>query len=232
MNILPNSISLESALLLGTGLVLGIRHAFDRDHVAAVTHFVSLEPNPLKSAWFGLRWALGHAISVALLGVLILWFNLKFDPSFERTAELFIGIALVALGIWRLFLLWQERQHSHEHLHPENKSKHSHSHSHEPGSPHVHWLAPTLVGIMHGAAGTVEIFVLIPLTFMASRWLAASYILLFSAGCAFSMTLYGYLAGHFYHCTNQAGRKIYQVLVVLTSLSGFVLGAVWILKNI
>ncbi len=75
-------ISLKSALLLGTGLVLGIRHAFDRDHVAAVTHFVSLEPNPLKSAWFGLRWALGHALSVAFLGVLILWFNLKFDPSF------------------------------------------------------------------------------------------------------------------------------------------------------
>ena len=74
----------QAVLLLLTAVVLGMRHAFDRDHVAAVTHFISLEPEPLKSAWFGFRWALGHAVTVLALGSLILILHLKFDPAFER----------------------------------------------------------------------------------------------------------------------------------------------------
>ncbi|MBI3614973.1 MAG: hypothetical protein HY211_00475 [Candidatus Omnitrophica bacterium] len=222
--------SFQSALLLLTGLVLGIRHAFDRDHVAAVTHFVSLEPDPLKSAWFGCRWAIGHALTVLILGSLIILFHLKFDPSFERYAELAVGVSLLILGIWRLVLLMQERRHEHRHAHV--KTEHTHLHSHEPGRGHVHWFAPTLVGMVHGASGTVELFVLIPITMMAAAWLAYIYIGLFSLGCAVSMSGYGYLAGRFYHRANQTGRKIYRVLVILTSLSGLVLGVIWILKNV
>ena len=223
-------ISFQSALLLSTGLVLGVRHAFDRDHVAAVTHFVSLEPDPLKSAWFGCRWAIGHALTVLLLGSLILVFHLKFDPSFERYAEIAVGVSLVILAIWRLVLLLQERRHEHRHAHV--KTEHTHSHSHEPGKGHVHWFAPTLVGMVHGASGTVELFVLIPITMMAAAWLAYIYIGLFSLGCAASMSGYGYLAGRFYHRANQTGRRIYRALVILTSASGLLLGLIWIFKNV
>ena len=213
-----------------TGLILGVRHAFDRDHVAAVTHFVSLEPDPVKSAWFGCRWAIGHAAAVLLLGSLILIFHLKLDPSFERYAEIAVGLSLILLGVWRLVLLLQERRHVHPHAH--RQKEHTHPHSHEPGRGHVHWFAPTLVGMVHGASGTVELFVLIPITMMATAWLAYTYIGLFSLGCATSMGGYGYLAGRFYHRANQAGRRIYRVLVILTSSSGLILGAIWILKNI
>ncbi len=223
-------ISFQQALFLSTGFVLGIRHAFDRDHVAAVTHFVSLEPNPLKSAWFGCRWAIGHALSVLILGSLILIFHLKLDPSFERYAELAVGFSLLLLGIWRLVLLAQERRHEHRHTH--RSKEHTHLHSHEPGSPHIHWFAPTLVGIVHGASGTVEVFVLIPISMMAVAWLAYLYIGLFSIGCAASMSGYGYLAGRFYHRATQKGRKIYHALVILTSSCGLILGVVWILKNL
>ena len=210
--------------------MLGIRHAFDRDHVAAVTHFVSLEPDPLKSAWFGCRWAIGHATTVLVLGTLILIFHLKFDPSFERYAELAVGFSLLILGAWRLILLVQERRHEHRHAH--RTKEHTHLHSHELGSAHVHWFAPTLVGMVHGASGTMELFVLIPITMMATAWLAYSYIGLFSLGCAGSMSGYGYLAGRFYHRASQTGKRVYRVLVVLTSLSGLLLGLVWILKNL
>lgn len=223
-------ISFQSALLLVTGFVLGIRHAFDRDHVAAVTHFVSMEPDPIKSAWFGCRWAMGHAASVLILGVLIVLFHLKFDPSFERYAELAVGFSLLILGVWRLGLLVQERRHEHRHIH--GATKHTHSHSHEPGKGHVHWFAPTLVGMVHGISGTAEVFVLVPITMMATAWQAYSYIGLFSVGCAASMSGYGYLAGRFYHRANQTGRRIYQALVILTSSSGIVLGIIWILRNL
>ena len=221
---------LQSTLLLLTGLVLGMRHAFDRDHVAAVTPFISLEPDPVKSAWFGCRWTIGHALTVLGLGSLILLLHLKLDPSFERYAELAVGVTLIALGIWRLLLLWQERRHVHRHAH--HQKEHSHAHSHEPGREHVHRFAPTLVGMVHGASGTAELFVLIPITLISTTWLAYLYIALFSIGCALTMSIYGYVVGRFYRRANQTGQRIYRTLVVLTSTSGLILGVVWILKNL
>ncbi|MBI4598192.1 MAG: hypothetical protein HY737_07335 [Candidatus Omnitrophica bacterium] len=220
----------ESVLLLATGLVLGMRHAFDRDHVAAVTHFISLEPDPIKSAWFGFRWALGHAVTVLALGSLILILHLKFDPRFERYAELAVGVTLIALGIWRLALLWQERRHTHRHAH--RNTEHTHPHSHEPGRAHVHRFAPTLVGIVHGASGTAEVFVLLPITLIATTWLAYLYIGLFSLGCATTMSAYGYVVGRFYRRANATGQRIYRALVIATSLSGLLLGLIWIVKNL
>ena len=220
----------QLVLLLLTGLVLGMRHAFDRDHVVAVTHFISLEPDPVKSAWFGFRWAIGHAVTVLLLGSLILILHLKFDPAFERYAELAVGVTLIALGIWRLVLLWQERRHTHRHAH--RTKQHAHEHSHQPGREHVHRFAPTLVGMVHGASGTAELFVLIPITLISTTWLAYLYIGCFSLGCAVTMSTYGYIAGRFYRRATQTGQRIYRILVILTSLSGLVLGVVWILKNL
>ena len=220
----------QQVLLLMTGLILGMRHAFDRDHVTAVTHFISLEPNPVKSAWFGFRWALGHAMTVLFLGSLILLLHLKLEPSFERYAELAVGITLIALGLWRLALLVQERRHAHRHAH--RNTVHTHLHSHEPGREHVHRFAPTLVGMVHGASGTAEVFVLLPITLISTTWLAYLYIGLFSLGCACTMSGYGYLVGRFYRRANQTGQHIYRALVVLTSVSGLALGVVWILKNL
>ena len=221
---------MPSLLLLLTGLVLGMRHAFDRDHIVAVTHFISLEPDPVKSAWFGFRWAIGHAVMVLALGSLILILHLKFDPKFERYAELAVGITLIVLGIWRLILLWQERRHAHRHAH--RKTEHTHLHAHEPGREHVHRFAPTLVGMVHGASGTAEVFVLIPITLITTTWLAYLYIGLFSVGCAVTMSGYGYVVGRFYRRANQTGQRIYRALVIFTSLSGLILGTVWILKNL
>ena len=217
-------------LLLATGVVLGMRHAFDRDHVAAVTHFISLEPDPLKNAWFGCRWALGHAVSVLGLGSLILILHLKFDPAFERYAELAVGATLFVLGVWRLVLLWSERRHTHRHAH--KRQEHAHPHSHEPGRNHVHPLAPMAVGLIHGASGTAEVFVLIPITLISTTWLAYTYIGLFSLGCALTMGGYGYMAGRFYRRANATGQRIYRTLVVLTSLSGLILGVIWIARNL
>lgn len=221
---------MQQILLLLTGLVLGMRHAFDRDHVTAVTHFISLEPDPLKSAWFGFRWAIGHAAMVLVLGSFILIFRVKFDPAFERYAELAVGFSLIFLGAWRLILLIRERSHAHRHGH--RTTTHTHLHSHQPGREHIHRFGPTLVGMVHGAAGTAEIFVLIPITLITTTWLAYLYIGLFSLGCAATMSGYGYVVGRFYRRAHSTGQRIYRTLVVLTSLSGLVLGMIWILKNL
>lgn len=220
----------QEILLLATGLVLGMRHAFDRDHLTAVTHFISLEPDPFKSAWFGFRWAIGHALTVLLLGSLILMLHLKFEPSFERYAELAVGLTLVLLGIWRLILLFEERRHAHQHAH--RTKTHTHEHSHSPERGHVHRFAPTLVGMVHGASGTAELFVLLPITLIATTWSAYLYIGLFSLGCAATMSAYGYVVGRFFRRANATGQRIYRILVILTSGSGLALGIVWIARNL
>ena len=222
--------TLQPVLLLLTGLILGMRHAFDRDHVAAVTHFISLEPDPVKSAWFGFRWAVGHAVAVLFLGSLLLILQLKLDPTFERYAELAVGITLISLGVWRLGLLIQEGRHTHRHAH--RRTQHVHAHSHQPGREHVHRFAPTLVGMVHGVAGTAELFVLIPMTLISTTGLAYAYLGLFSVGCAGTMSLYGYVAGRFYRRATQIGLRIYRALVIATSSTGLALGVVWIMKNL
>ena len=222
--------SFQQVLLLLTGLILGMRHAFDRDHVTAVTHFISLEPDPLKSAWFGFRWAIGHAVAVLLLGSLVLLLKLKLEPPFERYAELVVGLTLVGLGLWRLLLLIEERRHTHRHGH--GRKEHTHEHSHEVGREHVHRFAPTAIGLVHGTAGAPELFVLIPITLIGSPWLTYLYVALFSVGCAATMSGYGYVVGRFYRRANATGQRIYRTLVVLTSLSGIILGVVWILRNV
>lgn len=222
--------SSQQILLLATGLVLGMRHAFDRDHITAVTHFISLEPDPLKSAWFGFRWAVGHAVAILLLGSLVLLLQLKLEPAFERYAELVVGITLVGLGVWRFLLLVQERRHTHRHGH--GAKEHTHEHSHVPGREHVHRFAPTAVGLVHGAAGAPELFVLIPITLISSACLAYLYIGLFSAGCALTMSTYGYVVGRFYRRANATGQRIYRTLVIATSGSGLVLGLIWINRNL
>ena len=217
-------------LVLLTGCALGVRHAFDRDHVTAVTHFISLEPNPRKSAWFGARWALGHAASVFVLGGVILLLGIRLTGAFQRCAELAVGGSLIILAVWRLILLARERVHDHTHRH--DSTVHHHPHTHDPAAQHVHPYAPTLIGMLHGAAGTMEVFVLIPISMMGSHWLAYGYMALFSLGCIISMSGYGYLAGTFYTRASTAGRRLYRGIVVLTSLAGLVLGILWIARNL
>lgn len=217
-------------LILATGFLLGLRHALDPDHVTAVTHFISIDTNPRHGAWFGLRWGLGHAITVLILGTLVLVLRWELTATFERAAEVFVGMTLIGLAAWRLNLLWRERPHQHLHLHA-GDPPHLHPHTHEPASGHVHPYAPTIVGMIHGAAGSVAIVVLIPLSIAQSAVLAFLYICLFSAGCLLSMGVYGYCAGRWYHAS-AAWRRGFRWLVIVTSLMGIGLGLFWILRHV
>ena len=83
-----------------------------------------------------------------------------------------------------------------------------------------------------GASGTAEVFVLLPITLISTTWMAYTYIGLFSLGCAITMGSYGYVVGRFYRRANATGQRIYRALVIATSASGLVLGAIWILRNL
>ncbi len=214
-----------------TGLIYGFWHAFESDHLTAITHFVSMDPRPCRAAIFGFRWGIGHTITVFLISsiVILLQIQLKEGGFWERGAEVTVGVSLIGLGVWRLILL-SRRPHRHAHSH--GGLVHEHQHTHEPGSGHVHRHAPTFTGLLHGAAGTAGVLAIVPVSVMPSKLLAFGYILLFCVGTTGGMAASGWCAGHLYQKTGALWKRGFAALVGLTAVAGMALGVVWIWNSV
>lgn len=91
---------LELALL--TAAVLGFKHGFDYDHIAAISDITSVESDRSRSMRMGLLYVLGHAATVAVLGSLVITFQTSLPPVIDNWAERAVGLTLVILGIYVL----------------------------------------------------------------------------------------------------------------------------------
>jgi high-affinity nickel-transport protein len=87
--------------LLSTG-VLGFRHGFDYDHIAAITDITSVEPTRPRAMRMGLLYVLGHATTVAVLGAIVILFQRSLPASLDSWAERAVGLTLVILGLYVL----------------------------------------------------------------------------------------------------------------------------------
>src|SRR3954454_298883 len=92
--------SLELALL--SAAMLGFRHGFDYDHIAAISDISSVQANPQRAMRLGLLYALGHAVTVGVLGSLVVFFQLSLPRRIDSIAERLVGLTLVLLGIYVL----------------------------------------------------------------------------------------------------------------------------------
>ena len=92
--------TLELALL--TAAVLGFKHGFDYDHIAAISDITSVETEPRRAMRMGLLYVLGHAATVAALGSLVISFQTSLPPVIDNWAERLVGLTLVVLGIYVL----------------------------------------------------------------------------------------------------------------------------------
>ena len=129
--------SLWEALVLG--LVLGVRHAFDADHLVAVSTIVSEYRNPLRAIWIGVSWGLGHTTTLLLAGIGVLLLHLRIPENLSLWFEFAVGVMLVLLGIQTFLAFRQRKVHIHSHSHPGDESgHHQHFHSHEAGTEHSH----------------------------------------------------------------------------------------------
>jgi high-affinity nickel permease len=97
--------------LLSAG-VLGFRHGFDYDHIAAISDITSVQESAPRAMKLGLLYALGHATTVALLGSVVILFQLSLPPGVDRIAELLVGITLIVLATYVLACIVLKR-HSH-----------------------------------------------------------------------------------------------------------------------
>jgi len=100
--------SLQLALISAS--LLGFRHGFDYDHIAAITDITSVQVNPRRAMRLGLLYALGHAVTVAVLGSLVVFFQLSLPHGIDNIAERLVGLTLVVLGIYVLGSLFKGAQ--------------------------------------------------------------------------------------------------------------------------
>lgn len=209
-----------------TALVLGSLHAFEADHLAAVTSFAVQKPQARDAVRFGFRWALGHGTAILFAGALLIFLGLKIPAPATDFMERGVGFALVLLGAWTM---WATRRlHAHEHRHEGKKHVHLHSHMTDKGHAHSH--APTLIGLMHGLAGAAPAVALVPLALFDSTLSGLSYLLLFAAGTAASMSVYalfaGYLAGRATGFAEWVGRAVGQ----FTGVGTIAIGIIWLIR--
>src|SRR2546427_13089356 len=150
--------------LAGLGLLLGFRHAFEPDHLAAVSTLATRQGRLLDACRLGLAWALGHTASVGVVVGAIILFGLHLPDRLWPAADLLVALLLIALGGTVILRYARGRWHLHAHSHA--GGPHLHLHSHAQGTAHEHAhpqgdAGRSLgFGLLHGLAGSAAILVL------------------------------------------------------------------------
>lgn len=179
------------------GFLIGMQHAMEADHFAAIASLATRGNSVMKTAQQGIAWGTGHAITLFLFGGLVLLMDTLVPERFTQGLELAVGIMLVLLGADVLRRLVRDRIHFHSHRHGE--TRHFHAHSHEPGrahtdDPHQHKhraqfpYRALFVGIMHGMAGSAALIIL-ALDSVSSVLQGLLYIALFGFGSILGMLI-------------------------------------------
>lgn len=194
---------LSTFSVLFIGFVLGLRHATEADHLAAVSTIVSEKKNLFTASIVGGLWGVGHTISLFAVGLVVIFLKLQITESIETKLEACVGLMLVILGANALRkLLKSEKIHAHTHEHGEQAHVHFHTHADERSEESHHRFSPrsVVVGMVHGLAGSAALMLLIVPT-IQSPLVAVSYILVFGIGSIGGMMAMSLLIGLPFHFT-------------------------------
>jgi high-affinity nickel permease len=183
--------------VLGLGFVLGLRHALDVDHLAAVTTIVSQRKSVLSSSLVGALWGLGHTAALFVVALAMVVLRARIPAAVAPWLEMGVAVMLVGLGANLLRTLWTGG-HLHVHAHAHGEHPHVHPHVHPPGvAEHAHGPSrakPFLVGVVHGLAGSAALMLAVLAT-LPSRGLALAYVATFGVGSVGGMVAMSTLLG-------------------------------------
>jgi sulfite exporter TauE/SafE len=180
--------------ILLIGFLIGLKHATEADHLAAVSTIVTEKKNLLGSVIVGGVWGLGHTISLLVAGVFVLLLNFQISERTESILEFCVGIMLLFLGLNVIQKIARGRKlHFHTHEHGGHAHAHPHTHGHENDEAHTHHgfplsPRPLIIGLIHGLAGSAALMLaLIPT--IHSRLIGLLYIFIFGIGSIGGMML-------------------------------------------
>ncbi|MBM09459.1 MAG: urease accessory protein [Magnetovibrio sp.] len=190
---------MTSVLVLG--FLIGFRHAFEPDHLAAMASLATRTTTLHKAVRQGFFWGLGHTLTLFILCSIILSVNTAISDNISRILEAAVGFMLVILGADVVRKVHRDRIHFHIHKHSDGLT-HFHAHSHRGGKAdfhnsdnHNHDHIESLpyrslaVGLMHGLAGSSALIIL-TLGSVHSFWDGLTYIALFGTGSIFGMGIF------------------------------------------
>jgi hypothetical protein len=143
------------------GLLLGIRHAVDPDHVVAVTAIATGQRSVRNAGMIGAMWGVGHTFTILLVGGAIIVFRIAIPPRLGLAFEFAVGIVLIVLGLGNLL-------------------------SRAEATPPRNSARPVVVGMVHGLAGSAAVALLVLAAVRDTAW-AIGYLMLFGLGTIVGM---------------------------------------------
>ena len=227
--------------ILSLAFGLGILHALDADHIMAVSGIASTKPNFTNFLRFCANWAMGHGLTVFVIGFAVFIMGFAIPVELSQISEHLIGVVLISIGAWVLWDIYRQKSHFHYHQH-DNLPHHAHWHQHndkqldrhsycEPkryhnGKTHKHEHGAIMVGILHGTAGSAPLLAIIPLSQYSSPVYALLYLLLFGLGVLVSMLIFGGVISGIYSLLSKKGNSIILGLRISISCSALIMGSV------
>lgn len=215
------------------GMAIGLRHALDPDHVAAVATLLAGGPrrgSMRRGLTLGAMWGLGHAATLAISVTLLSLLRLELHPSLPATFELAVSVMLIGLGMRSLWQSWIGANRG-------ELARHQHgaaTHTHPMTLPHVHFAGtalawrPLLIGGLHGLAGSGGLMLLLG-SRQETGWQVVAFTIAFVIGSILSMaalTAAGAVALGSMRARTQRG------LMALAGVASIVIGVVWALGPI
>jgi ABC-type nickel/cobalt efflux system permease component RcnA len=197
--------SLSTLTVLAVGLLFGLKHATEVDHVVAVSTIASQQRSVLRSALVGALWGAGHTASLLIVGVFVLALRIAIPESVSTWLEFAVALMIIGLGAAALWRSLQRRSDVHFHEHSHDGLSHVHIHFHESETrhgvkqKHSHAVSgigakPVLIGMVHGLAGSGALTLLV-LTQIRSPWIGFIYLAIFGVGSIAGMLLMSGLIG-------------------------------------
>jgi hypothetical protein len=164
--------------VLALGLLLGMRHATDADHVVAMTTLVTRQRDTRAALLLGALWGAGHGLTLLVVGGAIILLGVAVPPRLGLALELGVGLMLIALGALNLRTTARHLQHAHVH---------DHGHGAPDGAP-ARGLRSFVIGVVHGLAGSAAIALLVLSSIRDAGW-AFVYLGFFGVGTVAGMML-------------------------------------------
>jgi hypothetical protein len=225
--------------ILAVGLLLGMHHATEADHLAAVATLATRQGSLGRTVRQGVAWGVGHALTLMAFGGAVLLLGQVISPGLEQALETAVGVMLVLLGADVLRRMVRDRIHFHVHRHGP-RIAHVHAHSHrgegahaESAHRHAHprrWpLRALAVGMMHGLAGSAALVVL-ALQALPSAGLGLGYIALFGLGSIVGMALLSAMVAVPLRLSSRRLTGLHRSMTALVGAGSCVLGIVMVVE--
>ena len=225
--------TMTPALVLTLGLAMGLQHAFEPDHMAAISTQISkrrykLQPirkiiteGTFKSSFLGAMWGAGHTTTLVLMGLIVYLLAINIPQNVFMGFEFIVGMMLVFLAFTTFSnkkLLQLKHLHTHTH---DDGTVHTHPHEHDDVHKHSH--KSYIIGCIHGLAGSGSLVVLTAST-LGNIATVLSFILIFGIGSMIGMAMVSGLIGlpfAFIHKIESAHKALRYIAGFASLLIGF-----------